>query len=139
MSPKLGTDSGAGLDEGDTGGDNETDHQGSKVTDSDNPQQKGAGDNAEKSYVELQNIRAVVQNVKSRKVFFTPNKSGLIQLMALQVGADNDYEIAIHDTSDGLLKSGGVVLEAIKGQRMMIEIGLNQEYLGALKVVAYEV
>ena len=57
----------------------------------------------------------------------------------LQVGADAEYEVAIHSASSGILKGAGVVIEVTKGERVEIELGMKQEYLGALKVVAYEV
>lgn len=138
-STKAGLEAGLGLDDGDLGGDDNTEHRGSTVTQSDNPKQKGAGDNPTKSLVALQNVRAIMQNGNSRKIFFTPTKTGVIQLKMLQVGADAEYEVAIHDTSAGLLKDSGVALEVTKGQRVAIEIGMKQEYLGALKVVAYEI
>ena len=57
----------------------------------------------------------------------------------MQVGADAEYEVAINMTSAGLLKGAGVVIEVLKGERVEIELGMKQEYLGALKVVAYEI
>ena len=87
----------------------------------------------------MQNVRAIMQGGKSRKVFFTSTKTGVIQLMVLQVGADAEYEVAIHTASAGLLKDAGVVVEVTKGERVEIELGMKQEYLGALKVVAHEV
>ncbi len=138
-STKAGVDAGLGLDDGDTGGDNDTEHNGSKATQTDNPKQKGSGDNPTKSLVALQNIRAIMRGGKSRKVFFTSTKTGIIQLKVLQVGADAEYEVAIHTASAGVLKGAGVVVEVTKGERVEIELGMKQEYLGALKVVAYEV
>lgn len=138
-STKVGIDAGLGLDDGDAGGDDADEHHGAKTTQTDNPKQKGAGDSPTKSLVALQNIRAIMQSGKSRKVFFTPTKTGMIQLKMLQVGADAEYEVAIHNTSVGLLKDAGVALEVTKGQRVEIEIAMKQEYLGALKVVAYEI
>ena len=138
-STKAGEDAGLGLDDGDAGGDDATEHIGSKSTQSDNPKQKGAGDNPTKSLVALQNIRAIMQGGKSRKVFFTSTKSGMIQLKVLQVGADAEYEVAIHTASTGILKGAGVVVEVTKGERVEIDLGMKLEYLGALKVVAYEI
>ena len=87
----------------------------------------------------LQNIRAILQGGKSRNVFFASTKTGVIQLKVLQVGTDAEYEVAIHLASAGLLKGARVVVEVTKGKRVEIELGMKQEYLGALKVVAYEV
>ena len=138
-STKAGIDAGLGLDDGDIGGDEDTGHHGSKPNQTDNPKQKGSGESLTKLSVALQNVRAIMQGGKSRKVFFTPTKTGIIQLKLLQVGADVEYEVAIHNASTGVLKSAGVVVDVTKGERLEIEIGMKQEYLGALKVVAYEV
>jgi len=80
-----------------------------------------------------------MQGDSTRKVFFTPAKTGMILLKVLQVGADAEYEVAVHKTSVGLLKTSGVALEVVSGKRVEVEIDLNQSYLGALKVVAYEI
>ena len=109
-----------------------------KTLDTDFRRYDNLGDNPTKSLVALQNIRAIMQSGKSRKVFFTPTKTGVIQLKVLQVGADAEYEVAIHTASAGLLKDAGVVVEVTKGKRVEIELGMKQEYLGTLKVVAYE-
>lgn len=138
-SAKVGLSAGLGLDDGDAGGDDGTEHGGSKSTQSNNQKQKGSGDNPTKSLVTLQNVRAITLDEKSRKVFFTPTKTAMIQLKVLQVGADAEYEVAIAKTSIGLLKSSVVVLDVKSGERVEIEIDMNQEYLGALKVVAYEI
>ena len=97
------------------------------------------GDSPSKSLVALQNVRAIMQGGKSRKIFFTSTKTGVILLKVLQVGADAEYEVAIHTASAGILNGVGVVVEVIKGERVEIELSMKQEYLGALKVVAYEV
>ncbi len=138
-SKKAGLDAGLGLDNGDLGGDDDTEHNGSKETESDNSKQIGKGENPTQSLVALQNIRAIMQGEKSRKIFFTPTKTGLIQLKVLQVGADAEYELEVHTTSIGLLKDKGIAFEVIKGERVEINIGMKQGYSGALKVVAYEI
>ena len=138
-SAKAGIDTGFGLDDGDMGGDEDTEHFGTKTTKTDNPKQQGAGDTATKSFVALENVRAIMQGDSSRKVFFTPSKTGMILLKFLQVGADAEYEVAVHNTSVGLLKTSGVALEVVSGKRVEVEIDLNQVYSGALKVVAYEI
>ena len=138
-SKKAGLDAGLGLDNGDIGGDDDTEYHGSKTTKTDNPKQNGSGENAIKSLVALQNIRAIIQSGNSRKLFFTPTKTGVIQLKVLQVGADAEYEVAIHTSSAGLLKDTGVVVEVTKGERVELELGMKLAYFGALKVVAYEI
>ena len=110
-----------------------------KALDTDFRRHDNPGDNPTKLLVALQNVRAIMRGGKSRKVFFTSTKTGMIQLKVLQVGADAEYEVAIYNTSAGLLKGAGVVLEVTKGERVEIELGMKKEYLGALKVVAYEI
>lgn len=138
-SKKAGLDAGLGLDRGDIGGSDDIEHHVSKTTKTDNPKQQGSGDSPIKSLVALQNIRAIIQSNNSRKVFFTPTKTGVIQLKVMQVGADAEYEVAIYTSSIGLLKDAGVVVEVTKGERVELELGMKQAYFGALKVVAYEI
>ena len=110
-----------------------------KALDIDFRRHDNPGDNPTKSLVALLNVRVIMLGEKSRKVFFTSTKTGIIQLKVLQVGADAEYEVAIHTASAGVLKGAGVVVEVTKGERVEIELGMKQEYSGAIKVVAYEI
>jgi len=99
----------------------------------------GSSNGGEKSFVEIANIRAPFMAGLVRKVSFTPLKSGTIGILVKEAGADVDYDVEITKASLGTLKSGGVVIDAISGMRVSIDLELKQNYTGALKVVAYEI
>lgn len=56
-----------------------------------------------------------------------------------EAGADSDYDVAIVKSGLGVLGKGGVVLDVQAGTRISVDIELNQEFSGALKVMAHEV
>ena len=137
----IGADSGAGDgDSSDDGGGGDTGAGGG-----DGMAGKGAGEGgssgsgAQKPQVEVNNVRAILAGAKSRKLSLTPVKSGKISIHVKEAGADSDYDIAIAKTDKGALIAGGVVLEELAGGRVTLAIELNQDFLGALKVVAHEI
>ncbi|MCX5871131.1 MAG: hypothetical protein NTY00_10990 [Deltaproteobacteria bacterium] len=105
---------------------------------------KGDGDGGEgggtyKSMVDINNVRAILTGAKTRKIAFTPVSSGKIVLHVKEAGADSDYDVAIVKSEQGNLDKGGVILSVQAGTRINLDIELNQEFLGALKVVAHEI
>lgn len=98
-----------------------------------------SGGVSQKSLVQINNVRATLSGSKSRKISFTPTMLGKIILNVKQAGADSDYDVLIIKAESGEIKNGGLVLEAVVGQRISLNIELNQEYPGALKVMAYEI
>ncbi|NOT99699.1 MAG: hypothetical protein HOO97_11495, partial [Sideroxydans sp.] len=68
-----------------------------------------------------------------------PIQSGNVSIHIKESGADSDYDISIVKTTAGVIKNGGVLLDVIAGERVVLDIELNQEFSGALKVVAYEI
>jgi hypothetical protein len=70
---------------------------------------------------------------------FTPIQSGNVSVHIKEAGADSDYDISIVKSNTGEIKNGGVLLDVIAGVRVVLEVELNQDFSGALKVVAYEI
>jgi uncharacterized membrane protein YgcG len=101
--------------------------------------QGGSGGGSQKALVDVNNVRAILSGAKTRKLAFTPVKSGKIAVHVKEAGADSDYDVSIASTDKGALKSGGVEIDVIAGTRINLNIELNQEFSGALKVVAYEI
>lgn len=99
----------------------------------------GSGSGGDKVFVEINNVRAPMLGAKERKISFTPMKTGQISLQVKEAGADVDYDVSINKASLGVLKSGGLILDVVSGNRVSVDIELIQEFSGALKVVAYEV
>ena len=89
--------------------------------------------------VDINNVRAILTGGKTRKIAFTPVKSGKIILHAKEAGADSDYDVLIVKAGQGALSKGGVILDVQAGSRISIDIELNQDFSGALKVVAHEI
>lgn len=99
----------------------------------------GGQANDPKPHVLITNIRAVIGGSKLRKISFTPAKTGPIALSVMEAGADTDYAVAITSSNEGTIKDGKVVLDAKANSRLSIEVGLAEEFSGAVKVVAHEV
>jgi hypothetical protein len=89
--------------------------------------------------VQLENVRAIVAGGNKRRVSFTPATSGKISLSVMEAGADSDYAVSIADSDKGLVADGKVVVDIVANSRLALEIGLTEEFKGALKVVAHEV
>lgn len=97
------------------------------------------GGSAHKNMVDINNVRAILSGGSKRKISFTPVKSGKIVLNVKEAGADNDYDVSIAKSDHGTLAKGGVILDVIAGTRVSVDIELNQEFSGALKVIAHEI
>jgi hypothetical protein len=100
---------------------------------------EGAGGGLPKVMADINNVRAILSGAKTRKISFTPVSSGKIVLHVKEAGADSDYDVAIVKSGQGVLGKGGVVLDVQAGTRISVDIELNQEFSGALKVVAHEI
>lgn len=99
----------------------------------------GSGSGESKPITQLSNVRAVMTSAKSRRVTFTPQSEGAIELTLFEVGADSDYAIAVNSASIGELHAGRLQLKVAKGVRQSIDVILSEEFEGALKVVAHEI
>jgi hypothetical protein len=105
----------------------------------DNANSGSVGSGHVKQLASLSNLRAVITSSKSRRLTFTPQCDGRLDISVFEVGADSDYQIGVSGTSAGTLKNGRVQIDALKGVRQSLEVDLNEEFGGALKVVAHEV
>lgn len=97
------------------------------------------GGGTPKALMDINNVRAIALGANSRKISFTPVSSGKIILHVREAGADSDYPVSISKSSLGELGTGGVVLEVVAGARVSVDVELNQNFSGALKVVAREI
>ena len=67
----------------------------------------GEGGSSKKAMVDINNVRAILTGGKTRKIAFTPVKSGKIILHAKEAGADSDYDVLIVKAGQGTLSKGG--------------------------------
>lgn len=142
--------SGGGSSDGNGGGERlggegagyggEGENNGSNSTQSPG-QADNTGGTMHKTLVDIDNVRAIISgdSLKTRKVGFTPIKSGNIVVRLKEAGADSDYDISIAECDKGTLKAGGVMLDVQAGVRVVLDIKLNIDFSGALKVVVYEI
>lgn len=132
-----GDDGGDGI--GGEGGGGETGAGGGDDLGGQGDGEGGDGGGSQKIMVEINNVRAILSGNKTRKIAFTPVKSGKLILHVKESGADSDYDVSIVKAGLGMLLKGGVVLDVQAGSRINIDIELNQDFSGALKVVAHEI
>lgn len=92
-----------------------------------------------KALVDINNVRAILVSGSARKLAFTPIQSGKVSVHIKEAGADSDYDISIVKSNAGGVNNGGVLLDVIAGVRVVLDVELNQDFSGALKVVAYEI
>jgi len=89
------------------------------------------------SGVPLKNVRAVLTGPCERRVGFTPSITGTIQIELQASGADfNDFiEIALSDT--GSVVEGRIRdVDAVAGERVIIDVKLAADFEGTVRVVA---
>jgi hypothetical protein len=90
--------------------------------------------------VELHNVRSVVISPKGRRVAFTPTFTGKMDLTVYEAGADTDRRLTVAYCTPGVPRQGTIRnLAAKRGVRMSVEIGLEANFFGAMKVAAHEV
>lgn len=98
-----------------------------------------SGGGTQRSLADINNVRAIISGATTRRIALTPVKSGKISLYIKEAGADSDYDVSITKSNVGTIETGGVILDVLAGSRVLIDVELNQEFSGALKVVAYEI
>ena len=121
---------GGGGDSGSGGGDGKG-GKGKKIG--------GTSGNLQKPLVIINNVRAIPSGSRTRKVSFTPSKSGKISIRLMQAGADTDYDVFIKKSSSGNISNGCIEMNVVAGHRYRLNVVFYKDYLGAVKVVANEV
>jgi len=134
-----GNDSGDGEGDGEGGGGNSGEGGGDGMGGTGGGEGGNGGGGSPKPSVDINNVRAILSGSKERKLSLTPVKSGKISILVKEAGADSDYDIAITKSDIGELLAGKLILDVIAGKRVNLDIELNQNFSGALKVVAHEV
>jgi hypothetical protein len=89
------------------------------------------------SRVKLANVRAVPISASRRKIAFTPNYSGELSLTLEDSGADTNYRLGVISTTVGSVKQGKIEqIRVTAGHRYILEVELDQQFYGSVKVVA---
>lgn len=99
----------------------------------------GSGGKDKKPFKKLQNVRAVMIDSDKRKLSFTPTATGEIALRLMRAGADTDHDIKALKSSYGTIKGGRIILTVTEGQRVTLDVQIEKNFSGSMKVSAYEV
>lgn len=85
----------------------------------------------------VRDVRAVpLADRRKRRVAFTPLSSGMGRIQLQDSGADTDRPLKIVASNVGTVNSGVVELvPLVAGQRVMLEVELEAEFRGTIKVV----
>lgn len=87
--------------------------------------------------INLRNVRAVLIGPRERTVGFTPSITGLLQVELQASGADSNDFIEVEGSDTGNLVDGRIQgIEAVEGERVIINIKLASDFEGTVRVVA---
>jgi hypothetical protein len=87
--------------------------------------------------VRLQDVRSIPLTKRSRRIAFTPDYSGNISVLVQDSGADSNYKLQIASASKGTILQGMITdISVSAGKRCMLEIELDSDFDGAMRVVA---
>ena len=128
-----GEEGGSGSNQGAGGGATDGHGDGSGTGDG------GTGTRAHQTVVHLSAIRNVEQSPSNRKVYFTSDESGQIELTFLATGVFDSTELKVVEASgDGDCKAqnGRVAVDVAQGNRAGIEVRFDEEYTGPVEVYA---
>jgi hypothetical protein len=72
-------------------------------------------------------------------VAFTPSVSGKLEIVVYEAGADTDRRLNVLKSTVGKVRQGCIVLPASKGKRVTLDVDLDANFSGAMKVVGHAV
>lgn len=85
----------------------------------------------------LKNVRAIPLTPSKRKITFTPDVTGQVEIIVQDSGADQNYSLNVVSSNMGEVKSGKIEgVSVTAGQRVTIEIELEKSFGGTLRVLA---
>lgn len=98
----------------------------------------GGKQNYTYSKLELINCRIVLRTPQKATVYFNVSKSSKISMRMLEVGSDYDEPVSIVQSQMGAVKNGELFLDVTGLQREVIELTLDRQIVGGVKIVATE-
>lgn len=100
----------------------------------------GGKGSSSSSLKELTNVRSVKLSDQRRRVSFTPAFTGKMELGVYEAGADTDRRLTIIRSTVGKVRNGTIHgIPVQRGVRVQIELDLDMNFLGAMKVVGHEI
>jgi hypothetical protein len=85
----------------------------------------------------IEKVRSMLPNLLNlsrRRILFTPDYEGALELCVFAVGLSGDVELRIMETSKGKVSSGRILLEVAKAERVDIEVTLADEFPGPIEL-----
>ena len=100
-------------------------------------QRTHTGGNYSPTHIRLANVRAVPLSATRRKIAFTSDHSGELELTLQDSGADTNYRLSVVSSSLGRVKQGRIEqINVLAGDRCILEVELDREFSGAVRVIA---
>jgi len=100
---------------------------------------KSNSSSSTKNPLDIRNVRSIISGTKQRKVAFTLSKLGNISVRLMAAGADSDYDLVVVSSNIGTINEGIIELEVTEESRVSLDVELDQNFSGAIKVIAYEI
>ncbi len=128
-----GEEGGAGHDEGAGGAG--TDGRGGDPGSGDG----GSGSRGQQTVIGLATVRNVEKSPRVRKVFFTPDEAGDIELTFLATGVYDETELNVVNAAGAkqcVANHGRAAVRVEKGARVEIEVTFDDDYTGPVEVYA---
>ena len=123
---------GEGDSEGGTEGGGGNDSEGGDASSGGN----GGGKSTSASTLALRNVRAVVLGPNRRRIAFTPQSNGKIKVELEDSGADTNRLLRVKSTSSGEVADGRLKLSCTPNTRVVIDVELDREFEGTIRVKA---
>ena len=127
-----GENEGAG--EGGTGGGSRNEAAGG-----DSAGQKGGGGNSRQTSttaLPIRDVRAIPMKGGARRIAFTPLSDGVARIRLQDSGADTNRPLKVMKASIGTIEQGAIEgLKLVAGQRVIVEVDLEEEFNGTVRVV----
>jgi hypothetical protein len=93
-----------------------------------------------RTVAELRNVRAVPVAADRRTIAFTPGETGKLVVELQDSGADTNRPLIVTSSSHGKVANGRIVeVETVAGQRLSLDVVLQQPFAGTVRVVAYAI
>lgn len=73
-------------------------------------------------------------NIRKRRIFFTPDFNGEVQLSVAAVGLSGDVELKVASSSVGSASNGHVALPVTRGSRVAMEVTLAEPFAGPIEL-----
>jgi len=87
--------------------------------------------------VRLRDVRSIPTGLRGRRIAFTSDYSGEVNIVVQDSGADTNHKLQIASCSQGKIAQGLIHnVQLTAGQRCILDIELDKDFEGAMRIVA---